>query len=140
MKNEICHCKRVGGLFLRELHKLSQFLCTSSPRFYRVVHLFCNMLLLTLKSCAFKFCDLKLHHSLSTSFKANKRLFQTGYVTMYRVTHLVDSNLLLTLKQKFRFGLARSGQDRPVRNFCSDVNGRFESRRCVTLYSAYRIV
>ena len=52
----------------------------------------------------------------------------------YRVTHLVDSNLLLTSNQKFRFGLARSGQARPIRNLSFDVNGRFESRRCVTLY------
>ena len=29
---------------------------------------------------------------------------------VYRVTHLVDSNLPLLPKQKFRFGLARSGQ------------------------------
>ena len=56
-------------------------------------------------------------------------------VLIYRVTHLVDSNLLLTSKPKFRFGLARSGQARPIRNLCSDVNGRFESRRCVTLYN-----
>ena len=28
----------------------------------------------------------------------------------YRVTHLVDSNLMLTSKEKFHFGLARSGQ------------------------------
>ena len=53
--------------------------------------------------------------------------------TMYRVTHLVDSNLPLTSKQKFCFGLTRSGQARPIRNFCFDVNWRFESRRCVTL-------
>ena len=53
---------------------------------------------------------------------------------IYRLTHLVDSNLLLTSKQKFRFGLARSGQARPIRNFCFGGNGRFESRRCVTLY------
>ena len=31
----------------------------------------------------------------------------------YRVTQHVGSNLLLTSKQKFRFGLARSGQARP---------------------------
>ena len=49
----------------------------------------------------------------------------------HTVTHLVDSDLLLTSKQKFRFGLARSGQARPIRNFCFDVNGRFESTRCV---------
>ena len=44
--------------------------------------------------------------------------------TMYRVTHLVDSNLPLTSKQKFCFGLARSGQARPKRNFCFEVKGR----------------
>ena len=52
----------------------------------------------------------------------------------YRVTHLLESNLLLTTKQKFSFGLARSGQARsgqarPIRNLCFDVNGRFESTR-----------
>ena len=58
----------------------------------------------------------------------------TDFPNKYRVTHLLGSNLLLTSKQKLRFGLARSGQARPKRNFCLDVNGRFESRRCVTLY------
>ena len=43
----------------------------------------------------------------------------------YRVTISLVQNLLLTTKQKFRFGLARAGQVRPKRNFCSDVNGRF---------------
>ena len=52
---------------------------------------------------------------------------------IYRVTRLVDSNLLLTSNQKFRFGLARSGQARPIRTLSFGVNGRFESRRCVTL-------
>ena len=56
----------------------------------------------------------------------------SGY--MYRVTHLVDSNLPLTSKQKFRFGLACPDLARPKQNFCFDVNGRFESTRCVTLY------
>ena len=55
-------------------------------------------------------------------------------VTIYRVTHLLDSNLPLTSKQKFCFGLTRSGQARPIRNFCFDVNGRFESTRYATLY------
>ena len=49
------------------------------------------------------------------------------------MTHLVDSNLPLESKQKFHFGLTRSGQARPVRNFCFDVSRRFESTRCVTL-------
>ena len=34
-------------------------------------------------------------------------------------------NLLLTLKQKFCFGLARTGQARPKRTFYFEVNGRF---------------
>ena len=60
---------------------------------------------------------------------------QLNYFSHCRVTHLVDSNIPLTSKQKFRFGLAiLSGQARPIRNFCFDVNGRFESMRCVTLY------
>ena len=53
---------------------------------------------------------------------------------LYRVTHLVDSNLLLTSKQKFRIGLACTDLAGPKRNFCFDVNRRFESTRCVTLY------
>ena len=47
---------------------------------------------------------------------------------IYRATiHLVQ-NLPLTSKLKFRFGLARSGQARPKRNFCCEVNGRFCTR------------
>ena len=59
--------------------------------------------------------------------------------SVYRVTRLEDLNLLLTSKQKFRFNLARSGQGRLIRNFCCDVNGRFESRRCVTRYNVTRL-
>ena len=43
----------------------------------------------------------------------------------YRATHQVLANLPLTTKQKFCFGLARPGQDKPKQNFCFDVNGRF---------------
>ena len=50
---------------------------------------------------------------------------------LYRVTHLLDSNLPLTSKDKFRIGLDLA---RPKRNFWFDVNRRFESTRCVTLY------
>ena len=54
---------------------------------------------------------------------------------LYRVTHLVDSNLPLTSKQKFCIGLACPDLARPKQNLCFDVNGRFESTRCVTLYT-----
>ena len=37
--------------------------------------------------------------------------------------------------QKFRFGLACPDLARPKRNFSFDVNGRFESTWCVTMYS-----
>ena len=50
------------------------------------------------------------------------------------MTHRVEPNLPLTSKQKFRFGLAWPDLDRPERNLCFDVNGRFGSTRCVTLY------
>ena len=45
----------------------------------------------------------------------------------YGATNLVDSNLPLTSKLKFRIGLANPDLARPKRNFCFDVNGRFES-------------
>ena len=57
---------------------------------------------------------------------------------MYRVTHQVVTNLPLTSKQKlFCFGLARPGQVRPKWNFCYEVNGRFVTTWCVTLYIIY---
>ena len=52
----------------------------------------------------------------------------------YRVTIPLVQNLQLTSRQKFRFGLACSGLARPKRNFCFEVNGRFGTTRCVTLY------
>ena len=52
----------------------------------------------------------------------------------YRVTHHVVSNLPLTSKQKFRFCLARPGQARPKQNFTFEINGRFCTRRWVSLY------
>ena len=58
---------------------------------------------------------------------------------IYRVTHLVDSNLLLTSNQKFRFCLARSEQTRLIRSLSYDFNGKFELRRCVTLYKVWSI-
>ena len=39
-------------------------------------------------------------------------------MNIYRVTQHVGSNLPLTSTLKFHFGLARSGQARPKRNFC----------------------
>ena len=51
----------------------------------------------------------------------------------YRVTQHVGSNLPVPLK--FRFGLACPDLARPKRNFCVDVNWRFEPTCCVTLYS-----
>ena len=55
-------------------------------------------------------------------------------IFVYRVTRLLVQNLPLTSKVKFRFGLARPGQARPKRNFTFEVNGRFCTRRWVTLY------
>ena len=52
---------------------------------------------------------------------------------MYRVTQHVGSNLPLTSKYKFHFGLACPDLARPKRNFCVDVNGRFDPTCCVTL-------
>ena len=52
----------------------------------------------------------------------------------YKVTHQVVTNLPLTSKQKFRFGLARPGQARPKQNFCFEVNRRFVTAWCVTLF------
>ena len=77
-------------------------------------------------------------HSLFTSSNGFKDVIRDWSAVpqsspLYRVAHLVDSNLPLTSKQKFCFGLARSGQARPMRNFCFDINGRFESTTCVTL-------
>ena len=46
---------------------------------------------------------------------------------MYRVTIQLVMNLPLTSKQKFRFGLARTGLDRPNRNFCFEVNEGFDT-------------
>ena len=43
-------------------------------------------------------------------------------------------NLPLTSKVKFRFGLACPGLARQKRNFTFEVNGRFCTRRRVTLY------
>ena len=54
--------------------------------------------------------------------------------TLYRVTNQVVQNLQLTSKQKFRFGLTWPGLDRPKRNFCFEVNGRFCTTRFVSLY------
>ena len=68
---------------------------------------------------------------------SSRMVSQTAWISLLcGVTHLVDSNLPLASKQKFRFGLTRSGQARPIRNFCFDVNRRLESTRCVTLYIA----
>ena len=53
------------------------------------------------------------------------------------MTHLVDSNLPLTSKDKFCIGLACPDLARPKRNFWFDVNRRFESTRCVTLYKGF---
>ena len=53
-------------------------------------------------------------------------VLQLCSLVLYRVTHHVGSNLPLTSKDKFRFGLVKSGQARPKWNFCFDVNGRFE--------------
>ena len=58
----------------------------------------------------------------------------------YRVTHLLDSNLPLTSEQKFRTGLSCPDLARPKRNFCFNVNRRFESTRCVTLYMVTYLV
>ena len=52
----------------------------------------------------------------------------------YRVTHQVVANLPLTSWQKLCFGLGRLGQDRPKRNCCFNVNGRFPTTWCFTLY------
>ena len=52
---------------------------------------------------------------------------------IYRMTRLLVQNCPLTSKVKFRFGLARPGQGRPKWNFTFEVNGRFCSRRLVTL-------
>ena len=53
---------------------------------------------------------------------------------MYWVTQQVGSNLPLTSKQKFRFSLTCPDLARPKQNVWFDVNRRFESTRCVTLY------
>ena len=47
----------------------------------------------------------------------------------YRVTHHIDSNLLL--RWKYEPHILKH-------NFCFDVNRRFESKWCVTLYKAWR--
>ena len=57
-----------------------------------------------------------------------------GKMHVYRVTHQFVTNLPLTSKQKFCFCLAWPGQARPKRNFCFEVNGRFPTTWCVTLY------
>ena len=51
---------------------------------------------------------------------------------LYRVTHQVEPNLPLKSKQKFCFGLSRSGQARPKQNFCFDVKGRYHAIRYLT--------
>ena len=43
-------------------------------------------------------------------------------------------NLLLTSKQMFRIGLACPDLARPKWNYCFDVNRKFVSTGCVTLY------
>ena len=62
-----------------------------------------------------------------------KRQSLARFGLLYRVTRQVVPNLTLTSKQKFCFGLARSGQARPKLNFCFEVNGRFGTTGRVTL-------
>ena len=55
----------------------------------------------------------------------SKQKLRFSMRSMYRVTIQLVQNLQLTSKPKFRFGLARTGQGRPKRNFGFEVTGRF---------------
>ena len=72
--------------------------------------------------------SVQLSYAYLTSDAEINYQIPTVAALFYRVTHHVDSNLPLTSKQKFRFGLARSGLARPIRNFVLMSTGGLNQR------------